>query len=193
MIVETVLPILPPQSTNSGISTMKVNVLRIATAVAAVVTTAAHAHGLPEFFRSEFSDAVAVGEVNSPSGDGCPIESADGLSLFIASNRDGTAGGNDIWAADRDSLTSPWKEPRNLGAPINTSAADFCPTPVLVTRQAPSCGRVLEGVAAGRRARDHLSCAAVPRSLQWFPPPAPAWEKAGRRGRRAAALRRCRE
>jgi hypothetical protein len=72
-----------------------------------------------------------VTEVNSPSADGCPIESADGLSLFIASNRSGTFGGNDIWAADRATLTSPFGEPRNLGAPINTGSADFCPTPVL--------------------------------------------------------------
>jgi hypothetical protein len=63
--------------------------------------------------------------------DGCPIESADGLSLFIASNRPGTTGGNDIWAADRASIDVPFAAPRNLGAPINTASADFCPTPVL--------------------------------------------------------------
>jgi hypothetical protein len=108
---------------------MKINVL-LMTAVAAVITTAAQAHGSPEFFRSQWSDAVPVTEVNSPAPDGCPIESADGLSLLIASARPGTLGGNDIWAADRASLTSPWSEPRNLGAPINTTANDFCPTPV---------------------------------------------------------------
>lgn len=36
--------------------------------------------------------------------------------------------GNDIWASDRDSLTSPWQEPRNLGEAVNSAAADFCPT-----------------------------------------------------------------
>jgi hypothetical protein len=90
-------------------------------------------HGNP-FFPSPLtavSTAVPVSEVNSTAGDGCPIESADGLSLFIASNRDGTFGGNDIWAADRETLTSPWKTPQNLGEPINGTAADFCPTPVL--------------------------------------------------------------
>lgn len=118
---------------------MKVNVLRtrravstvLATAVVCGITTPAYAHGGPDFFQSDWTEAVAVTEVNSSLADGCPIESADGLSLFIASNRAGTFGGNDIWAADRDSLTSPWREPRNLGAPINTSAADFCPTPVM--------------------------------------------------------------
>lgn len=118
---------------------MKVNVLGtrravrtvLATAVLCATTTPTHAHGAPDLFQSEWTDAVAVTEVNSPAADGCPIESADGLSLFIASMRPTGFGGNDIWAADRDSLTSPWREPRNLGAPINTSANDFCPTPVM--------------------------------------------------------------
>ena len=107
---------------------MKVNVLLTA-AVAAAITSAAQAHG-PDFFRSDWSEAVPVTEVNSGSPDGCPIESADGLSLFIASSRPGTAGGNDIWAADRASVNSPFGEPHNLGSPINTSSNDFCPTPV---------------------------------------------------------------
>jgi hypothetical protein len=103
----------------------------LAAAALTVITAGAHAGGPVEPFRSEWSKATAVTEVNSAAPDGCPIETADGLSLMIASARPGTLGGNDIWAADRDSLTSPWHEPRNLGAPINTIAADFCPTPVL--------------------------------------------------------------
>jgi len=74
--------------------------------------------------------AAPVLEVNSPVADGCPIESPDGLSLYIASVRPGTLGGNDIWAADRASKDSPWSEPQNLGAPVNTAANDFCPTPL---------------------------------------------------------------
>lgn len=100
-------------------------------AVATISMAAARAGGGSHSHGPEFSKAVLVSEVSSTSGDGCPIESADGLSLFIASNRTGTAGGNDIWAADRDSLTSPWGTPRSLGAPINTASADFCPTPVM--------------------------------------------------------------
>jgi hypothetical protein len=94
----------------------------------------AQAHGYPEPARPEWSKAIAVAEVNSPAGDGCPIESPDGLSLFIASARSGAGtgalGGNDIYAADRPSIDAPFGTPRNLGAPINSSAADFCPTPV---------------------------------------------------------------
>jgi hypothetical protein len=104
----------------------------LAGALLAVLTASANAGGPPQTSKPEFSTATLVGEVSVPGfGDGCPIESADGLSLFIASNRPGTAGGNDIWAADRLSLGSPWSTPRNLGAPINTASADFCPTPVL--------------------------------------------------------------
>lgn len=81
--------------------------------------------------RPEWSEAVAVTALNSSAADGCPIESEDGLSIFIASPKAGGVGSNDIWAADRASLDAPWGEPRNLGDPINTAYADFCPTPVL--------------------------------------------------------------
>jgi hypothetical protein len=101
-------------------------------ALLTIMTASASAGGPPHIAKPDFSAATLVSEVSVPGvGDGCPIESADGLSLFIASNRHGTAGGNDIWAADRASLDSPWGTPRNLGAPINTASADFCPTPVL--------------------------------------------------------------
>lgn len=81
--------------------------------------------------HSEWSTAVTIPELNSPQADGCPIESEDGLSIFIASPRPGSLGSNDIWAADRESLDAPWGELRNLGEPVNTASADFCPTPVM--------------------------------------------------------------
>jgi hypothetical protein len=73
--------------------------------------------------------ATAVAEVNSPAADGCPIESRDGLSLYIASMRTDSVG-NDIWAADRASRKEPFGEPQRLGAPVNGDANDFCPTPI---------------------------------------------------------------
>ncbi len=69
-------------------------------------------------------------EVNTPSLDGCPIQSPDGLSLYIASNRPGGRGGLDVWVATRASATEPWGAPQNLGEPVNSAADDFCPTPV---------------------------------------------------------------
>ena len=62
--------------------------------------------------------------------DGCPIQSPDGLSLYMASNRPGGKGGLDIWVATRATTSAPWGAPQNLGEPVNSAADDFCPTPV---------------------------------------------------------------
>ena len=87
-------------------------------------------------------------ELNTPFQDGCPIQSPDGLSLYIASTRPGGVGLLDIWVARRDSKGDPWGAPENLGEPINSAADEFCPTPVqggglfFVSREAlpGSCG-----------------------------------------------------
>jgi hypothetical protein len=79
----------------------------------------------------EWGPAVPEVGINIPAiNDGCPIESPDGRSLFIASNRTGTLGGNDIWVATRLNEHEPWSAPVNLGAPVNSTANDFCPTPL---------------------------------------------------------------
>ncbi|HEY8537854.1 MAG TPA: hypothetical protein VIL28_03240 [Steroidobacteraceae bacterium] len=87
-------------------------------------------HGWP--FAPVWGEAKLVGPgengISKPGvNDGCPHETADGLSLLIASNREDP---NDIWAADRASIKDPWSEPRKLEAPVNSAAGDFCPTPV---------------------------------------------------------------
>lgn len=69
-------------------------------------------------------------DLNTASNDGCPILSPDGLSLFLASNRPGGLGGQDIWVAHRRNARAPWGKPVNLGAPVNSAADDFCPDPV---------------------------------------------------------------
>jgi hypothetical protein len=69
-------------------------------------------------------------ELNTPFQDGCPIQSPNGLSLYQASNRPGGEGGLDIWVAHRESTDDPWGAPENLGAPVNSAADDFCPTPI---------------------------------------------------------------
>lgn len=63
------------------------------------------------------------------TGAGCPIETPDGLSLMLASGRAGGAGDLDIWVIDRPAVGAAWSEPKNLPAPINSAAADFCPAP----------------------------------------------------------------
>ena len=73
-------------------------------------------------------------DLNTPYLDGCPIQAPDGLSLYIASNRPRFAGDTrtdlDIWVAERASSDEPFGAPVNLGEPINSTADDFCPTPV---------------------------------------------------------------
>jgi ribosomal protein L24E len=71
-------------------------------------------------------------EVNTAFLDGCPILSHDGLQLYMASNRPGGVGVNniDIWVAERTSPDGPFGTPVNLGAPINSEFNDFCPSPL---------------------------------------------------------------
>lgn len=59
--------------------------------------------------------------------EGCPIQSPYDGALYIASNRPGGLGGLDIWVAHRNG--DGWGPPENPGAPINSSADEFCPTP----------------------------------------------------------------
>jgi hypothetical protein len=77
--------------------------------------------------------ALEVG-VNSVQADGCPIESPNGLDLYIASTRPGAIGGdtdpNDIWRLHRPTIDAAWGTAEHLPAPVNSAAADFCPTPL---------------------------------------------------------------
>jgi hypothetical protein len=71
---------------------------------------------------------------NTPFTDGCPYQSPDGLSFFMASNRDGFQGTTrnlDIWVSHRANRHAPWGAPENLGAPVNSEVDDFCPTPTV--------------------------------------------------------------
>jgi hypothetical protein len=77
--------------------------------------------------------AVPEAGVNTAAAEGCPIESPDGLSLYIASNRAGGTADpdpNDIWVFHRASIDGPWGSAENLGQPVNSIFADFCPTPL---------------------------------------------------------------
>lgn len=104
----------------------------VALALALLIMSATVAIGMN--FTPWGPAAPVAGSVNTAAAEGCPIESFDGLSLYIASNRAGNVGGpgdpNDIWVAHRPSKDAPWGAPTNLGAPINSAAADFCPTPL---------------------------------------------------------------
>jgi len=64
--------------------------------------------------------------VNTAATEGCPIESNNGRSLFFASNR---AGQLDLWVSSRNGK-GDWGAPERLPAPVNTTANEFCPTPL---------------------------------------------------------------
>src|SRR5437016_6014689 len=80
-----------------------------------------------------------VAPINGPTNDQHPAISKDGLTLYFSSDRPGgcgVSGDLDIWASQRDSLDSPWKQPFNLDAAriaaglpcvINSSARDLAP------------------------------------------------------------------
>lgn len=104
-----------------------------AMAIASLMSaTAAQATHLSGWAPAQKVDAIAGNnsELNTPFIDGCPVQSPDGLSMYLASNRPDGHGGLDIWVAHRTSTDAPFGAPENLGEPINSSANDFCPTPV---------------------------------------------------------------
>ena len=69
-------------------------------------------------------------ELNTAFNDMCATETPDGLTLYISSNRPGGMGGLDIWVARRASSGDPFDAPVNMGAPVNGTGNDFCPSPV---------------------------------------------------------------
>ena len=110
-------------------------------------------------------------ELNTTSLDGCPIQSPDGRSLYMASNRPGGHGGLDIWVARRSATDEPFGAPENLPAPINSASDDFCPTPLRgnrllfvsrrVTDQSCGMGDIYEArdnPKKGWLAPRHLAC-----------------------------------
>jgi tetratricopeptide (TPR) repeat protein len=63
--------------------------------------------------------------INTPFWESQPSISADGRTVYFASNRPNGAGGIDIWYVQLEN--GKWSEARNLGAPINTRWDDQTP------------------------------------------------------------------
>lgn len=71
-----------------------------------------------------FAEPVLVPELSSTAEDWQPAPSEDGLRVLFASNRDGGAGGFDLWTAERTNVTAAFGVPKPI-AEINSDAQDF--------------------------------------------------------------------
>jgi hypothetical protein len=82
--------------------------------------------GSPHY--STWSVPVNLGPVvNSPWDDALAALSKDDLSLYFASNRPLSAGGDgsfDIWVSQRPAADLPWGSPIRLGPSVNTNAQE---------------------------------------------------------------------
>jgi hypothetical protein len=123
--------------------TITVSVLT-ALALAAMRTQPdAHAQNFASWGPAVSVDPTRVNGVNTPANDGCPIEAPDEHRLFLASDRSGNL---DIWVAYHATQNDPWILQEQLPSPVNSSANDFCPTPLLgngllfVSARANVCG-----------------------------------------------------
>jgi Tol biopolymer transport system component len=75
-----------------------------------------------------FGSVVNLGPtINTSFEEYSPSISADGLSLFFASDRPGGFGSHDLWLTSRASLAAPWSAPVNLGASVNGPSTDYNP------------------------------------------------------------------
>ena len=66
--------------------------------------------------------------INTSADDTDACISADGLSLFIESYRNGGYGRNDLWVTNRATTSDQWGELVNLGPTVNSAASDGAPS-----------------------------------------------------------------
>jgi hypothetical protein len=74
-----------------------------------------------------FGPPSLVPELNSPAQDARPSVRFDGLEVVMFSNRLGSFGGFDLWAATRETVFDLWSTPVNLGPVVNTAGDDRQP------------------------------------------------------------------
>ena len=105
----------------------------MATIAVLTLVPAANAQNIRQWSPAVSVDPERQNGVNTSVNDGCPSEAPDGHVLFLASNRvPGAPGAKDldIWLAYRFGEDDPWGSPEQLPEPVNTAAAEFCPTPL---------------------------------------------------------------
>ncbi len=86
---------------------------------AAAITRDGQTRG-PAVLISELSDPIAT--------DQGPTLRSDGREVFFFSTRPGGVGGADLWTSTRRSVHDPWTPPVNVGAPLNSTAAEQQPS-----------------------------------------------------------------
>jgi Tol biopolymer transport system component len=74
--------------------------------------------------RFGFAPARLVPGLNTAGNEARPNLRADGREIVFDSNRPGTLGGQDIYAATRARVDAPWSTAVNLGAGVNTTAME---------------------------------------------------------------------
>ena len=73
--------------------------------------------------------AVLISELSDPiATDQGPTLRSDGREVFFFSTRPGGLGGADLWTSTRRSVHDPWTPPMNVGAPLNSPAAEQQPS-----------------------------------------------------------------
>ncbi len=73
--------------------------------------------------------AILIPELSDPTGtdQGATLRT-DGREVFFFSTRSGGLGGADLWTSTRRSIHDAWSAPVNLGAPLNSAAAEQQPS-----------------------------------------------------------------
>ncbi len=78
-----------------------------------------------EFGQPEWGNLIPFDHNGPEFSTGHPSISADGRTLYFASDRPGGEGGVDIWMCKN--LGNQWSEPENLGPKVNTSGDEMYP------------------------------------------------------------------
>lgn len=81
-----------------------------------------------ESINQEWGAPLNLGQsVNSSAWEAYASISADGLSLYFISDRQGGSGGHDIWVTIRAATSELWEVPVNLGSTVNSSGQESWP------------------------------------------------------------------
>ena len=107
---------------------MNKSLLCLASLTGAIVLVSAFTTSQPAQKYSDWSEPINLGpNVNSTSLDRGPAISKDELSLYFASDRPDSLGGEDIYVSQRETRDSEWGPAMNLGPTINTAANEQVP------------------------------------------------------------------